>query len=233
MSVVCGVDGCRRGWICVSLDLSNGEVSAQVFESAEALFGEGASAVIGIDIPIGLPDVHPRKCDHIARKLVGPRASSVFPVPVRAALNAKSYEAACDASENKCGRRLPQQTYAILPKIREVDTLLRSSSDLPERVFEVHPEVSFCFWNGKQPMHHPKQSGFGFLERLELTRGEFGDAADRIRRQVTRAAVADDDILDALAVLWTARRILADEAVRIPEGVEERDEYGLPMRMLA
>ena len=181
--------------------------SGQVFENAEALFADTSFAVTGIDIPIGLPDVDPRGCDHAARELLGPRRSSVFPVPVRAALEVESYEAACDASEKQCGKRLPQQTYAILPKIREVDTLMRSSADLRERVFEVHPEVSFCFWNGRRPMEHPKQSGFGFLERLKLVQREFGDIAARIRRQVTRAAVADDDILDALAVVWTARRI--------------------------
>lgn len=111
-----------------------------------------------------------------------------------AALNAKSYKAACDASEKQCSKRLPRQTYAILPKIREVDTVLRSSANLRERVVEVHPEVSFCFWNGKQFMEHPKRSGFGFLERLDLAREEFGDAANRIRQQVTRAAVFEDPV---------------------------------------
>jgi len=233
MCVVSGVDGCKRGWICVSLDLSTGEISARVFEDAESLFAGVSFSVMGIDIPIGIPDVDPRTCDQAARKLLGPRGASVFPVPVRAALEATSYDAACEASEKQCGRRLPQQSYAILPKIREVDTALRASAALQERVFEVHPELSFRQWNGGQPMAHPKRSGFGFLERLELVRGEFGNAADRIREEFPLAAVADDDILDAIAVLWTARRISEGTAMTVPAEPVERDGRGLPMVMLA
>ncbi len=56
MNVVHGVDGCRRGWIRVSLDLSNKKLSAKVFETTEALFKDGPVPITGIDIPIGLPD---------------------------------------------------------------------------------------------------------------------------------------------------------------------------------
>lgn len=58
MSIVRGVDGCKRGWICVSLDLNTGKTSAQVAETAEALFDGDESAVTGIDILLGLPEVH-------------------------------------------------------------------------------------------------------------------------------------------------------------------------------
>lgn len=233
MSIVRGVDGCKKGWISVSLDLSNGEVSAQLFGTAAELFAGDRYEVLGIDMPIGLPDTDTRACDSEARKLLGPRRSSVFPVPVRAALSAATYEEACDVSEAACGRRLSRQTYAILPKIREVDEALRASANLRERVFEVHPELSFRAWNCDQPMAHPKKSGFGFLERLELCHGDFGDAASRIRQQLPRSSGADDDILDALAILWTARRIHQGRSVTVPTGPSRYDTFGLPMRMHA
>jgi hypothetical protein len=44
--------------------------------------------------------------------------------------------------------------------------------------------------------------------------------------------VADDDILDAFAALWTAERIAPGEAVTLPE-VPPRDRHGLPMEMVA
>nr|WP_231640215.1 DUF429 domain-containing protein [Micromonospora sp. NRRL B-16802] len=44
---------------------------------------DGHLAVIGIDIPIGLPDTGRRQADVLAYKLVGPRRSSVFMTPVR------------------------------------------------------------------------------------------------------------------------------------------------------
>ena len=134
MNVVHGVDGCRKGWIRVSLDLSNKKLSAKVFETTEALFKDGPVPITGIDIPIGLPDAAKRKCDHLARKLLKKRRSSVFPVPMRAALDSTTYEAACDANEKQWGKRLSQQSYAILPKIREVDDWLQSHAELREQV---------------------------------------------------------------------------------------------------
>jgi predicted RNase H-like nuclease len=99
-------------------------------------------------------------------------------------------------------------------------------------VREVHPEVSFYFWNHERPMTYPKQTGFGFAERYQLTRAVFDDAADRIRAAVPRTAASDDDVLDALAALWTARRIYTGDAVRIP-ATGEQDVLGLPMEILA
>jgi len=236
MTVVHGVDGCRKGWICVSLDLSTGELSAKVFKTAKALFKDRPGP-IGIDIPIGLPAATSRKCDVAARRLLKvPRSSSVFPVPMRAALNPKfTYKAACDANEKQCGKRLPQQSYAILPKIREVDRLLQKDANLRKRVYEVHPEVSFYYWNEEKPMEYAKKSGFGFLERYKLVEKEFPGAVLQIREEHPRSAVADDDILDAIAAAWTARRINFGKKKYkcIPEGVPERDEMGLPMQMLA
>ncbi len=156
----------------------------------------------------------------------------MFPTPVRATLATDSYEAACLASERACGKRLSKQTYAILPKIREIDTVLRRSQTLLDRVFEVHPELSFCLWNGGQPMTHPKTSGFGFVERFDLATDVFGEAVREIRDAIPRNMAADDDILDALATLWTAKRIHAGEAVTIPSRPDS-DEHRLPMRMVA
>lgn len=226
-----GIDGCPRGWLAVTLDLSTRHITSQVFTDAASLFRDPA-AVTAIDIPIGLSASQPRAADQEARLLLGPRASSVFSAPIRATLDAQTYEEACEASHAVCGKRLSRQCYGILPKIKDVDTLLRQSPDLVKRVFEVHPEVCFYYWGEGRPMRHPKHSGFGFAERLKLVQTVFGDAAEEIRKKESRSAVSDDDILDALAALWTAQRIHSGEAVRLP-AVEERDGLGLPMQMLA
>ena len=195
---------------------------------------DGPVPITGIDIPIGLPDAAKRKCDHLARKLLKKRRSSVFPVPMRAALDPElSYEAACDANKKQINKKLSKQTHAIIPKIYEVDKLLRASADLSERVYEVHPEVSFYYWNGKKPMQYSKRCGFGFLERYNLVEKEFPGAALKIRKEHKRSDVADDDILDAIAAAWTARRIHSNKNERIPAGDPETDDEGLPMQMLA
>jgi predicted RNase H-like nuclease len=231
MTFVRGVDGCPAGWLAATFESRVGLVSFQIHESATELLAAQA-AVTAIDIPIGLPDSEARRCDLEARRLLGPRASSVFPAPARATLAHAEYSAACDASAAACGKRLSKQAFAILPKIAEVDTALRADPEGARRVFEVHPEVCFAVWNGRQPMRHPKASGFGFAERLALVEDAFPGAAERARGQFGRSEVSDDDILDALAALWTARRIERNVAVRLPEA-EIRDRAGLPMVMWA
>jgi predicted RNase H-like nuclease len=158
--------------------------------------------------------------------------SSVFPAPVRAALGAASYEAACVESHKACGKKISRQTFGILPRIRDVDSLLRKSPALLNSVYEVHPEVCFVLWNDGRPLRNPKTSGFGFLERLALVQAVFGSWPEEVRATVRRNQVADDDILDAFAALWTAQRIHDGRAVRI-ENTDERDDCGLPMQMWA
>jgi predicted RNase H-like nuclease len=170
--------------------------------------------------------------DAKARALLGSLKSSVFPAPVRAALDAASYEAACVASEQACKKKLSKQTFAILPKIRAVDRLLRETSELRSSVYEVHPEVCFMYWNERHPLQHPKTSGFGFVDRLKLVETVFEGAAEEVRRTTPRKDASDDDILDAFAALWTAQRIHDRRAERINDA-DERDEFDLPMQMWA
>ena len=84
--LVAGVDGYRRGWVAVSLDPS-GDVQV----STHSTFAEVLSLqarVIAIDIPIDPPGRGARPADAGAPAFVGGRASSVFPTPPRAALEA-------------------------------------------------------------------------------------------------------------------------------------------------
>ena len=52
---IVGVDGCKRGWICVGKDLLAGEFFSEVQPSIERLLASiPRPAVMAIDIPIGL-----------------------------------------------------------------------------------------------------------------------------------------------------------------------------------
>ncbi len=88
-STVLGVDGCKAGWVGVVL--SGGTATAVVAPTIADLVAAVRSdhpdlAVVGIDIPIGLPDTAPRQADVLARKrLPAGRKSSVFPAPTRVA----------------------------------------------------------------------------------------------------------------------------------------------------
>ena len=62
--------------------------------------------------------------------------------------------------------------------------------------------------------------------------GAFDTAAfDTIRSRHPKSLVADDDILDAFAALWTAERIYNAEAGSLPE-LSSLDSKGIPMRMM-
>ena len=232
MSIIRGVDGCKAGWLCISMRPGENCPIARVFApAAQALLDEVAT-VTAIDIPIGLPSSGTRRVDVKARKLLGPLKSSVFPTPVRATLTANSYETACIESKRACGKKISKQTFGILPRIHDVDILLRKSPTLINSVYEVHPEVSFVHWNGGKPLQHPKKSGFGFMERISMVEKVFGSSPHDVRLAVPRRQATDDDILDAFAALWTAQRILDGTAIPISDD-EDRDEFGLPMQMWA
>jgi predicted RNase H-like nuclease len=62
--------------------------------------------VLGIDIPIGLPESGPRLADALARQVLGSRASSVFSTPIRAALEAEPYAEANALAHDERPRRL-------------------------------------------------------------------------------------------------------------------------------
>ena len=227
-----GIDGCRAGWLYVSKDLDTGALRGGILRQiGDLLAFDPREVVVGIDIPIGLPDSGARACELQARRLLGrPRASSVFPVPVRQVLVARSRLLACSISQRIDGRRINHQTWNIIPKIREVDRFLGVHPVYRARIHEVHPELSFQRWNGGLAMEHSKKTAQGRLERQRLVDSLFGEPCDVARAGVPRGGWALDDYLDACAVLWTACRIARSVAVTIPEK-PQRDGLGLQMRI--
>jgi predicted RNase H-like nuclease len=230
--VIAGTDGCSSGWLCIEQG-ENGLLRPRLFRTTRELLAYAAAIdLLTIDIPIGLRNDGPREVDILARRLLGPRASSVFPAPVRAALDGESYLDACSRSAAACGKRLSKQAFAILPKISQVDNGLRADLSLAERVREVHPEVCFYFMNNQQPMAHPKKSGQGSSDRYRLLESHFGIVIADWRSQSPRKDAADDDLLDALVALWSAQRVRAGSHVCLPPD-PPRDRFGLRMEMVA
>jgi predicted RNase H-like nuclease len=99
-------------------------------------------------------------------------------------------------------------------------------------VREVHPEVSFLFLDGGRPMRFPKKTWDGQAERLALLRRHYGGTVDAALAERSTLRCQADDIVDALAVLWTAERIGAGVAVSIPARPPV-DACGLRMEIVA
>jgi predicted RNase H-like nuclease len=229
---VAGADGCRAGWICAVRDIQTGEIRSRLFDSAAALILQSPRPrVLAIDIPIGLPAAGARSCDVEARKRLGPRRNSVFPSPVRPALGAMSHLEASRLTTEADGRRVSVQAWNIFAKIREVDAVFASRPNLQRRVREVHPELAFAALNDGRAMENPKKTRAGREERRRALTRRFGDVFVTFRARYRVADVAHDDILDALANLASAERILRGDAITLPDR-PPRDATGLWMEIV-
>lgn len=137
------------------------------------------------------------------------------------------------ATERADGRRVGAQAWGIYPRVRDIDRALRTSpASVPRKVYEVHPEVSFRAWNGDRAVQAPKKTREGNAVRRRLVDRHFGaDAYPGVRAAFLKKHVADDDILDAFAALWSAERILRGVAATLPPDPPS-DRFGLPMRIV-
>lgn len=229
-----GTDGCRAGWLAIGLE-SESSWQVNVFPDVYSLWDHHRQASwILIDIPIGLKTngSAERRCDPIVRKLLGPRRSSVFPAPCRAAIYASSYQEACDINQRLTGKRLSVENWHIIPKIRQMDSLLSDDKSVGGCIREIHPE--FCFWGlAGRPMQHAKKRTEGLAERMQLLQSIYPRTTDIIDYALStyrRKDVARDDILDALAAAVTGL-LGGQDLASIPQE-PEFDERGLRMEMV-
>ncbi|HEY4397787.1 MAG TPA: DUF429 domain-containing protein [Acidimicrobiia bacterium] len=215
MLPVAGVDGCRAGWIVVH----DGGATVQP-DFATVLAALPNDTVVAVDIPIGLVDDHEpggRDVDRAARAALGPKRNSVFSAPPRCALGTRTL-----GDARRCGARLTMQTLNLLPRIEDVDRVVTPA--LQSRVFETHPELSFAAMNGDDPVTAPKRSPKGSKHRRVLLQ----DAAVAVPERPAGAAL--DDLLDACALAWSARRITEGIARRVPDR-PAHDARGLRMEI--
>ena len=233
MAHIAGVDGCKGGWIAIRKDVRSGEISSEVYSSGRQLFSQSPNVrVLALDIPIGLTDSGPRRCDILARQMLGqPRGSSVFPAPIRSALTASDRKEADSISRSVDEKGVGAQAFGLYPRIREIDEIMRSGELARGYIYEVHPELCFMAWNDGQPILESKKSHQGMITRFGLAKSHFREATVRsVRQRHPASLVADDDIYDAFAALWTAERIHLGIAKVIPDP-PETDSFGLPTAM--
>jgi predicted RNase H-like nuclease len=228
--VVAGIDGAPGGWVVVTVGGDDDAADVRLVPDLLGVMAQidaGTLTAVAIDIPIGLAADGARRADVEARQRLGPRRSSVFPAPVRSVLAATTYEEACFLSRAACGKAISKQLFNILPKIREVDTLVTPQRQ--RRLFEMSPELSLAVLAGA-PMAHPKTTPAGRAERIEALGRVFD--AEEIERHLSRAprGAQRDDVLDALAGAWTARRRAAAQHLQLGGDLDAR---GLRMEVIA
>lgn len=249
-----GVDAGPDGWIAVGYD--DEYVDARWYPDAEAIWADNRGAeTILVDVPIGLRETsaESRRCDRDARDLLGaPRASSVFPPPVRCAVYVDSYESAKGIQERKTNASLGRQSYAIADRIWEMDELLLFGEPSPRgTIREAHPEV--CFWafnrdsrtRTRRATTYSKtgQPALAFWERVEILETvdsnvleHLRDAAESLARRgrsEDAPSFDNDDLIDAFALALTASP-LSGPLQTLPRDPEdaETDPRELPMEMV-
>jgi predicted RNase H-like nuclease len=232
LQAIAGLDGARGGFLAAFSETGALSDARIALVDDLAAFLARPFAALAVDMPIGLPErVGPggRGPERALRPLLGARQSSVFAIPSRRAVLCEEYRAACAAAlaTSDPPKKVSKQAFFLFAKIREIDALLRGDAALAARVFESHPEGCFAAMKGG-PLDEPKKLqsrpyGPGLDERRALLAAQ-GFSRTLLEASPPKGAGADD-MLDALACLWAARRIRDGEAIRHGEGA--RDAFGL------
>jgi predicted RNase H-like nuclease len=241
-----GVDSCPKGWIAVFVRPSGQEGDTRVFSRfSDILSAAETPVVIAVDIPIGLPKRAGRggrAAEETVRSLLTTRRPSVFSVPSRCAIYAEigpfKNQTEKEAARRRASivalatsdppRKITIQSFAIFPKIREVDRVMRSKRS--QHIFEVHPEIAFWLMNGKGEVADSKKTQAGAERRKKLLI-KWNLPTHIVDRRPPQGAAADD-LLDALACAAVARRIHAGLTQPFPDP-PPRDAFGLAMAIWA
>jgi predicted RNase H-like nuclease len=214
-----GLDGFRGGWVAAWID-DHGNHGFDYSPSLTRLLSASHVRAM-IDMPIGLKKSGHRKCDILARELVG---ASVF---LGARRDLWQFPDQATANQHYWRHEGPRmgvscQLWNIRDKIREVDDFI--TPDRQATIGEAHPELIFRKL-GNQLASAGKKSAAGRDQRIELLteRGFAGISKWLAQRRGT--GVGRDDLIDACACAVAAR----DSHARL--GGDEVDDRGLRMEI--
>ena len=219
-----GVKPCATGWLVAVAKLHGTTFAPEeprVLDTfIDVLDQRPAFATIAVNAPIGYletPRPGGRDCDREARLLLSRRRGAIQSAPIRPQL-----EGALGDEQG-----LSAVTRKLLPRYREV-----AEEMAPYRqrsVYEVNSEMSFYQLNEDTPLRWSKRTEAGQEERRALLAKKI-PGGERIFDCKLRR-VPYSHMLDVAAFMWTARRIFARAAVRMPQD-PQWDAQGLRMEIL-
>jgi predicted RNase H-like nuclease len=221
--LVAGVTPWGRRWVAASAKIAGTAFSPEspkVYERfADVLDERPAFAAVVVNGPIGyLAGPGVRSCDHEARQLLQWRSITVRNAPTRSVLLGETpwTESNLDAA-----------SAMLLPAYRE---LMDEMSPYRQRtIYEGHPELSFMQLNKDVPLRRSKRLEAGRDERREVLQAKIPGINKVIDADLP--GVPRKHLLDAAALLWTARRVHAHAAKRLPSEAQW-DGEGLRMEIV-
>jgi predicted RNase H-like nuclease len=209
--LVAGADVWKRRWVVVVLDSGRFHL-AFVAASIEEAVAELTDAVaVGVDMPIGLPAAGTRRpADLEAWAFVGARRNSVFFTPSAELMEKETAAEANGLAKSEGWPGLAAQAFALKKQILAVQPLAAAD----ERIWEVHPEVSFAEAHGR-PLEWPKTTWNG----VALRRGILEDHGIVLPADLGPGGAADvADVMDASIAAWSATRIAEGRSLSFPAG---------------
>ena len=221
---IAGVVPCPGGWLALAGKLQ-GIVAAPeapvVYSTLlEVLDRRPSFEILVLGVPVGLlaePVVGGRACERAARQLLRhPRSAAIVPAASRSAVEA-----------GRAATGLNPVQRALLPRLAEVAAEIQPYHQ--RTVYEGHPELSFHQLNGDASLRWSKHTEAGAAERRSLLEGKLPGIERQLVVEV--AGAKPFHVLDAAALLWTARRVAARAVQRLPEH-PEWDDTGLRMELV-
>ena len=223
-----GVDGCRGGWIAAIIE--GQRIKIERFEKIRDIVikYDGFHEFLIDGFPSKEDDIRP---DTLARRIVSPRTSTIFPVPCRAAVYADSEAEQIKKNKECLGKELAKQTCAIIPKMKELDVFLQEHEGYKNVIKESHPEVCFARLNGSVVMSK-KAKVEGVEERICILRQYVPELMmSTINDKTKEFGCNKDDIIDAICLAVTGMLNTLGKAESIPEN-PAKDNTGLKMQMV-
>ncbi len=221
--LVAGTLPCAGGWLLVSAKLKGATFAPDFPRVHDVLYDvvhrRPPFAICAMNAPIGAPDealVGKRSCDVEASGLLG------VDLTVARWREAAPYLAGHESDESAASEE------ATLWRTRVNEVVETMAPYLQRTTCEVVPELCFYQLNGEHPLAHPSDTPEGYDERRALLVRVPGITRilDANEPGVTRL-----QLLEASAMLWSARRITARAGVRLPKS-PEWDDRGMRIEIL-
>lgn len=230
-----GIDGCKGKWLAVALTATDFEL--KLFDDIETCcnYFNNADSII-IDIPIGLPEAFTElRPDAILRNQLKGKASSVFNTPCRQAVYEETYEKSNETNVEVLEKGLSKQSFAIIPKIKEIDEFLQGNPDWKNRLIESHPEYCFAKLNNNLPIIENKQTTQGANIRLQVLSDYYTESYEVIesfKKTYPNLSSKVDDVIDALVLAVIGAIGLKNGFVTLPEN-PQMDQKGIAMQIVS
>ena len=128
---------------------------------------------------------------------------------------------------------MSRQSFAICPKIKEIDEFLLANPQYRNKLVESHPELCFAQLNSGTPIHENKKSDNGLKVRINLLSRHYNKTQAIVNLEKGNYKLKNclDDVIDALCLAVTGMMSSVTGLSRIPENPMANNR-GLVMQMV-